>query len=92
MSVSMSTPLETTQLSKRYGHTWALQDCTLTLPAGRVAALVGPNGAGKTTLLHLSAGILEPTAGSVQVFGYSPLQLPKETLPRVGLLAQDHPL
>jgi ABC-2 type transport system ATP-binding protein len=88
----MSNPLETTQLSKRYGRTWALQDCTLTLPAGRVAALVGPNGAGKTTLLHLSAGLLEPTAGSVQVFEQSPLRQPKETLPRVGFLAQDHPL
>jgi ABC-2 type transport system ATP-binding protein len=93
MSVSAKTPLQTTQLSKRYGRTtWALRDCTLALPAGRVAALVGPNGAGKTTLLHLSAGLLEPTSGSVQIFGRSPLQLPQETLPRLGLLAQDHPL
>jgi ABC-2 type transport system ATP-binding protein len=92
MSVSVNTPLETSHLSKRYGHTWALQDCTLALPARRVAALVGPNGAGKTTLLHLSTGLLEPTAGSVRVFDRSPLQLPRETLPRVGLLAQDHPL
>jgi ABC-2 type transport system ATP-binding protein len=90
--LSTSNPLETTHLSKRYGQTWALQDCTLTLPAGHVAALVGPNGAGKTTLLHLAAGILAPTAGSVQVFGHSPLTQPKETLPRLGLLAQDHPL
>jgi len=88
----MSNPLATTQLSKRYGRTWALQDCTLTLPAGRVAALVGPNGAGKTTLLHLAAGLLEPTSGSVQVFDQSPLRQPKETLPRLGFLAQDHPL
>jgi ABC-2 type transport system ATP-binding protein len=88
----MSTVLETTQLSKRYGRTWALQDCTLTLPAGRVAALVGPNGAGKTTLLNLSAGLLEPTGGSVQVFGRSPLQQRAETLPRLGFVTQDHPL
>jgi len=76
----------------RYGHTWALQDCTFALPAGRVAALVGPNGAGKTTLLHLSTGLLEPTAGSVHVFDQLPLQQPRETLPHIGLLAQDHPL
>jgi ABC-2 type transport system ATP-binding protein len=92
MSVSVTTPLETSHLSKRYGRTWALQDCTLALPAGRVAALVGPNGAGKTTLLHLCAGLLKPTAGSVRVFDRSPLQQPRETLPRVSLLAQDHPL
>jgi ABC-2 type transport system ATP-binding protein len=92
MSVSLNPPLETSHLSKRYGRTWALQDCTLALPAGRVAALVGPNGAGKTTLLHLSAGLLEPTAGTVRVFDRSPLHQPSETLPRVSLLAQDHPL
>ena len=88
----MSNALETTRLSKRYGRTWALQDCTLALPAGRVAALVGPNGAGKTTLLHLSVGLLEPTVGEVQVFGCSPLRQPTEALPRLGFVAQDTPL
>ena len=88
----MSNALETTGLGKRYGRAWALQDCTLSLPAGRVAALVGPNGAGKTTLLQLSAGLLEPTAGSVQVFGLSPLCESKETLPRLSFVAQDMPL
>jgi len=88
----MSSALETTKLSKRYGRTWALQDCSVTLPAGRVASLVGPNGAGKTTLLHLSVGLLEPTAGDVRVFGLSPRAQPDETLPRLGFVAQDHPL
>ena len=88
----MSNALETTHLSKRYGRTWALQDCTLALPAGRVAALVGPNGAGKTTLLHLSVGLLSPTAGSAQIFGCSPLKQSSQTLPRLGFVAQDHPL
>jgi ABC-type multidrug transport system ATPase subunit len=88
----MTIALETNKLSKRYGRTWALQDCTLNLPAGRVAALVGPNGAGKTTLLHLAVGLLEPTAGEVQVFGCSPLRQPTEALPRLGFVAQDTPL
>jgi ABC-2 type transport system ATP-binding protein len=84
--------LETTNLSKQYGRTAALQDCTLALPAGRVAALVGPNGAGKTTLLHLCAGLLEPSAGAVRVFGQSPRQQTAEILPRLSFVAQDHPL
>jgi ABC-2 type transport system ATP-binding protein len=88
----MSNALETNKLSKRYGRTWALQDCTLNLPAGRVAALVGPNGAGKTTLLHLAVGLLEPTEGEVQIFGCSPLRQPTEALPRLGFVAQDTPL
>jgi len=88
----MSDALETTGLGKRYGRAWALQDCTLSLPAGRVAALVGPNGAGKTTLLHLSVGLLEPTAGGVQIFGLSPTAQAGEALPRIGFVAQDTPL
>ena len=88
----MSYALETTTLSKRYGHTWALQDCSLALPTGRVAALVGPNGAGKTTFLHLAAGWLPPTKGEVLVFDQKPYTQPKAVLPRVGFVAQDHPL
>src|SRR6476620_9427019 len=86
-------PLETPNLSKRYGgKNWALQDATLRLPAGRVAALVGPNGAGKTTLLHLAVGLLNPTGGAVRVCGFDPVEQPKEVLPRIGFVAQDHPL
>ena len=55
--------LESTGLGRRYGRQWALRDCTLAIPAGRIVGLVGPNGAGKTTLLHLAVGLLEPTAG-----------------------------
>jgi ABC-2 type transport system ATP-binding protein len=91
-SAKTANALETENLSKRYGGTWALRDCALTIPTGRVAALVGPNGAGKTTLLHLAVGLLQPTAGEVRVCGISPRERPKEALPRVGFVAQDHPL
>src|SRR5438552_4409925 len=84
--------LETHALGKRYGSTWALRDCSLELPAGAVAALVGPNGAGKTTLLHLAIGLAAPSSGTVSVFGASPRAHPDEVLPRVGFVAQDHPL
>ena len=67
---------------------WALRDCTLSVPAGRVVALVGPNGAGKTTLLNIAAGLLRPTAGVVQVAGESP----QAQLAHIGYVAQDAPL
>jgi ABC-2 type transport system ATP-binding protein len=83
--------LEATGLGKRYGKAWALEDCTLSLPAGRIVALVGPNGAGKTTLLHLATGLLEPTTGDVRVLGSVPGQ-DAELLSRVSFVAQDVPL
>jgi ABC-2 type transport system ATP-binding protein len=84
--------LRTTTLGKRYGGEWALRDCDLRVPAGRVAALVGPNGAGKTTLLHMIVGLLRPTAGAVSVFGHAPNAEPSAVLPLIGFVAQDHPL
>jgi ABC-2 type transport system ATP-binding protein len=84
--------LQAENLGKRYGSSWALRDCTLDIPAGTVTALVGPNGAGKTTLLQLAVGLTEPTTGEVQVFGQSPRREAGTVLPRLGFLAQDHPL
>jgi ABC-2 type transport system ATP-binding protein len=88
---SSETALETNGLGKRYGRTWALRDCSLQLPSGRIVALVGPNGAGKSTLLHLAVGLQRPSAGSVRVFGEEPTDN-REVLARVGFVAQDTPL
>jgi ABC-2 type transport system ATP-binding protein len=83
--------LEARALGKRHGDQWALRDCTLALPSGRVVGLVGPNGAGKTTLLQLAVGVLAPTTGEISVFGRDPREM-KSVLPRVGFVAQDSPL
>ncbi|MDQ2715585.1 MAG: ABC transporter ATP-binding protein [Chloroflexota bacterium] len=88
----MTFMLETRGLSKQYGTSWALRDCTLQIPSGHVAGLVGPNGAGKTTLLHLAIGLLDPSAGSIEVLGDSPHTHPREVLARVGFVAQNRPL
>jgi ABC-2 type transport system ATP-binding protein len=82
--------LETRGLGKRYARRWALRDCTLSIPAGKVVGLVGPNGAGKTTLLHLAVGLLEPTSGTIEVLGSRPAESPAQ-LARVGFVAQDTP-
>jgi len=84
--------LEAQGLGKRYGKKWALRDCTLNVPTGSVAALVGPNGAGKTTLLHLAVGLTDPTAGSVRILDRSARTEPQFVLPRIGFVAQEHPL
>jgi ABC-2 type transport system ATP-binding protein len=86
----MTTVLAASGLDKQYGRRWALHDCSLTIPEGKVVGLVGPNGAGKTTLLHLAVGLLSPTSGTITVLGESPADGPKQ-LGRVGFVAQDTP-
>jgi ABC-2 type transport system ATP-binding protein len=86
-----SAAIEASHAGRRYGSTWALQDCTLALPTGSVTALVGPNGAGKTTLLKLLVGLLPPSTGELRVVGEQPSSRP-EFLARVGVLAQEVPL
>ena len=68
--------IETAGLGRRYWRTWALRDCTLAIPSGRVAALAGPNGAGKTTLMHMAVGLIAPTQGRVTVLGGRPAGSP----------------
>lgn len=77
-------------LGKRYRRRWALSDCALDIPAGRVVGLVGPNGAGKTTLLSLAAGLLAPTSGTIEVCGGRPAD-GRAQLAKVGFVAQDTP-
>jgi ABC-2 type transport system ATP-binding protein len=86
----VSSVVETSGLTKRYGRRPALSDCTLSIPAGRVVGLVGPNGAGKTTLLHLACGLLAPTSGTIRVLGRPPA-VDAAQLARVGFVAQDTP-
>jgi ABC-2 type transport system ATP-binding protein len=83
--------IETSGLGKRYGSTWALRECSLSIPAGHVAALVGPNGAGKSTLLNLAVGLATPSAGGVTVLGGRPAGSPA-ALDGIAFVAQDTPL
>ncbi|MCF2532199.1 ABC transporter ATP-binding protein [Yinghuangia soli] len=87
----MSAVLRARGLGKRYKKRWALQNCDLEVPAGRVVGLVGPNGAGKSTLLKLACGMLTPTAGTIEVCGGRPAA-GVEQLAKVGFVAQDTPV
>ncbi|MGI5232062.1 ABC transporter ATP-binding protein [Actinoallomurus sp. CA-142502] len=86
----MTAVLQARHLGKRYRRRWALSECTLDVPAGRVVGLVGPNGAGKTTLLSLAGGLLTPTAGTIEVCGGRP-GADRAQLARVGFVAQNTP-
>jgi ABC-2 type transport system ATP-binding protein len=83
--------IETRGLTKRYRRITALSDCSITVPEGRISALVGPNGAGKTTLLRLLSGLASPTSGDAAILGSAPRQDPA-FLAEIGFLAQEIPL
>ena len=61
--------IEIEGVTKRFGRTIAVDDVSLTIPAGCVFALLGENGAGKTTLVRMLLGLTPPDAGHLTVFG-----------------------
>ena len=91
MASSDQAVVQTRGLSKRYRRVTALSEASVTVPEGRISALIGPTGAGKTTLLRLLAGLARPTGGEVAVLGRPPGQDPA-FLAGVGFLAQEIPL
>ncbi|MGB5558602.1 MAG: ABC transporter ATP-binding protein [Paracoccaceae bacterium] len=56
-------------VSKNYGTVEALRNLSLEFPRGQLTSLLGPSGCGKTTLLKIIAGLLEATAGDIEVNG-----------------------
>jgi putative ABC transport system ATP-binding protein len=59
----------TKQFGRGDAQVLALRGVDLEIPTGEMSLLVGPSGCGKTTLISIVAGLLEPTAGEVEVFG-----------------------
>ena len=80
--------IETTGLSKRFGHQLAVDGVDLAVPRGSVFGFLGPNGSGKTTTIRLMLGLAAASSGSVRLLGQEmPGQL-REVLPRVGALVE----
>ena len=61
--------IATSELTKAYGDTRALDSVDLTVEEGSIFGFLGPNGAGKTTMLRLVTGLARPTSGTVHVLG-----------------------
>jgi ABC-type branched-subunit amino acid transport system ATPase component len=78
--------LRTQHLRKSFGGIHATQDVSLTVASGARHALIGPNGAGKTTLVNLLTGVLEPSAGSIELHGDDITQLSAHARVRRGLV------
>lgn len=64
--------LELTDVSVRYDGATALESVSFRLEPGERVAVVGPNGAGKSTLFKVVAGVIQPSAGTIHIYGYYP--------------------
>ncbi len=65
----MTPAIEVTNLTKNYGQTVAVENLSLAVPRGVLFGFLGPNGSGKTTTIGCLTGLLDPTAGQIQVLG-----------------------
>lgn len=72
-------------LSVSYGSVQALSDVSLTVPPGRVTAVIGANGAGKSTLMRTLAGLVKPKAGSIHMNGEDITGMSPEDVVRRGV-------
>ncbi|MFM8155305.1 MAG: ABC transporter ATP-binding protein [Actinomycetes bacterium] len=68
-------------LTKRFGDTAAVDDLTLTIPAGSFFALLGASGCGKTTTLRMVAGLEDPTAGTIRIGDADVTRMPPHKRP-----------
>jgi len=64
------------RVSKRYGHTNAVRELSLSIERGEMFGLIGPDGAGKTTTIRLMCGLLPRDGGSIRVLDLDPVQRP----------------
>jgi len=71
-STAMPLAIDFHDVSKTYDGHLALDGANLDVPLGQTVALLGPNGAGKSTTINLMLGLLDPSAGSVRIFGLEP--------------------
>jgi ABC-2 type transport system ATP-binding protein len=71
---------------RKYKEKIALDKVSFEIEEGELVGFIGPNGAGKTTTLKILSGILYPTSGEVQVFGYFPFDKKKEFLRQIAFI------
>ena len=80
--------IKTSDLTKHFGPTVAVDGLNLDVKAGELFGLVGPDGAGKTTTMRLLTGIMEPTSGEAWVAGHSIADEGEPIKERIGYMSQ----
>ena len=80
--------LKTVNLSKRFGHRWAVADLNLEVESGQIFGFLGPNGAGKSTTIRMLLGLIRPTRGTYEFFGRPAHQSGVGAYRKIGALVE----
>ncbi len=86
--MSNNIAINTTNLSKVYSGFTALDNLTIAIPEGSCVGFVGPNGAGKSTTIKILTGLLNPSNGTAEIFGYDVKKEKKKALALVGTVVE----
>src|SRR6266540_617333 len=81
--------IETSGLTKRFGHRIAVEDVELRVPRGSAFGYLGPNGAGKTTLIRMLLGLTNATSGTMRLLGRPVPTERDDALARVGAIVEE---
>ena len=88
----MAAVVETSNLTRRFGRSDAVNGLTFSIPERSVFALIGPNGAGKTTTIKLLMNLLRPSSGESRVLGRDSRELGVGELRRIGYVSESQHL
>jgi len=88
LSVYSQIAVELKDVTKRYNEIVAVNNLNLTISTGEIFGLLGPNGSGKSTTLKMLLGLVQPTAGSVNVLGLDVQKQPVEVKQLVGYVPE----
>lgn len=86
-STAATIAIRAARLGKRYGRVDALKDLDLEVAPGEVLGYLGPNGAGKTTTIRLLLGLIRPSSGMSEIFGFDCQRQPVEAHRRLSYVA-----
>ncbi len=80
--------LRTNQLTKRYKTELAVNNINMNVQRGDIYGFLGQNGAGKTTVLRMIMGLIQPSAGEIELFGASLSSGRSQALERIGSIIE----
>lgn len=79
-------------LVKNFGDFTAVNQVSFDVNGGEIFGFLGPNGSGKTTTIRMMLGLLQPTAGEIEILGIPVDGQTREILPRIGYMSQQFSL